>query len=58
MCHTLTGSVSIPLMPYGLQDYELAMKRVRELLDVDPDVECTKANSNDVLWGVVGAFLK
>lgn len=44
--------------PLTDDDYELAMKRVRELLDVDPDVECTKANSNDVLWGVVGAFLK
>lgn len=44
--------------PLTDDDYELAMKRVRELLDVDPDVECTKPNSNDVLWGVVGAFLK
>lgn len=44
--------------PLSDDDYELAMKRVRELLDVDPDVECTKPNSNDVLWGVVGAFLK
>lgn len=39
-------------------DYELAMKRVRDLLDVDPDVECTKPQSNDVLWSVVSAFLK
>jgi len=44
--------------PLSDDDYELAMKRVRELLDVDPDVECTKPNSNDVLWGVVAAFLK
>jgi len=44
--------------PLSDDDYELAMKRVRELLDVDPDVECTKPNSNDILWGVVGAFLK
>eukprot|EP00041_Stephanoeca_diplocostata_P012382 m.207622 g.207622 ORF g.207622 m.207622 type:complete len:288 (+) comp18932_c0_seq1:176-1039(+) len=44
--------------PLSDDDYELAMKRVRELLDVDPDVECGKPNSNDVLWGVVAAFLK
>eukprot|EP00038_Savillea_parva_P006153 m.162028 g.162028 ORF g.162028 m.162028 type:complete len:288 (-) comp12134_c0_seq1:125-988(-) len=44
--------------PLSDDDYELAMKRVRELLDVDPDVECTKPNSNDIVWGVVGAFLK
>ena len=44
--------------PLTDDDYELAMKRVRDLLDVDPDVECNKPNSNDVLWGVVGAFLK
>jgi hypothetical protein len=44
--------------PLSDDDYELAMKRVRELLDVDPDVECTKPNSNDVVWGVVAAFLK
>jgi len=44
--------------PLSDDDYELAMKRVRELLDVDPDIECTKPNSNDVVWGVVAAFLK
>lgn len=44
--------------PLSDDDYELAMKRVRELLDVDPDVECTKPNSNDIVWGVVAAFLK
>ena len=49
--------VSSPLC-FADDDYELAMKRVRELLDVDPDVECTKPNSNDIVWGVVGAFLK
>lgn len=44
--------------PLSDDDYELAMKRVRDLLDCDPDVECTKPNSNDVLWAVVAAFLK
>jgi len=44
--------------PLSDDDYELAMKRVRDLLDVDPDVECLKPQSNDVMWGVVSAFLK
>eukprot|EP00042_Codosiga_hollandica_P024380 m.102240 g.102240 ORF g.102240 m.102240 type:complete len:288 (+) comp51534_c0_seq1:2131-2994(+) len=39
-------------------DYELAMKRVREMLDVDPDVEAQKPNANEVLWATVAAFLK
>lgn len=44
--------------PLSDDDYELAMKRVRDLLDCDPDIECQKPNSNDVLWAVVSAFLK
>eukprot|EP00039_Didymoeca_costata_P018549 m.333945 g.333945 ORF g.333945 m.333945 type:complete len:285 (-) comp17250_c0_seq1:154-1008(-) len=39
-------------------DYELAMKRVRDLLDCEPDIECTKQNTNEVLWAVAAAFLK
>ena len=39
-------------------DYDLAMKRVRELLDLDPDVESQKTGANEVLWGTVAAFLK
>ncbi|KAL0584046.1 Golgi phosphoprotein 3 [Plecturocebus cupreus] len=38
--------------------YDLATKRVRQLLDLDPDVECLKANTNEVLWAVVAAFTK
>lgn len=44
--------------PLSDDDYELAMKRVRELLDLDPDTECQKPNSNDVLWAVAASFLK
>jgi len=44
--------------PLSDDDYELAMKRVRELLDVDPDVEAAKPNANEVLWSAVAAFLK
>ncbi|XP_031558131.1 Golgi phosphoprotein 3-like [Actinia tenebrosa] len=39
-------------------DYELAMKRVRELLDIDPEVEAQKPNSNDIMWCVIAAFIK
>ena len=39
-------------------EYELAMRRVRDLLDVDPDEEADKPNANAVFWSVVGAFLK
>ncbi|XP_075595195.1 Golgi phosphoprotein 3-like isoform X1 [Balearica regulorum gibbericeps] len=40
------------------EQYDLATKRVRQLLDLDPEVECMKANTNDVLWAVVAAFTK
>ncbi len=44
----------------SLQDdeYDLAMKRVRELLDADPDVEAQKSGACDVIWAVASAFLK
>ncbi|KAM4808899.1 Golgi phosphoprotein 3 isoform 2-T2 [Rhinophrynus dorsalis] len=38
--------------------YDLAMKRVRQLLDLDPEVECSKANANEILWAVVATFTK
>ncbi|MBN3292695.1 GOLP3 protein, partial [Polypterus senegalus] len=38
--------------------YDLAMKRVRQLLDLDPEVESMKTNTNEVLWAVVAAFTK
>ena len=44
--------------PLSDDDYELAMKRVRELLDVDPDVEAAKPGANELLWAVVAAFMK
>ena len=37
-------------------DYELAMKRVRDLLNVDPEVEAMKPSTLDVLWATVEAF--
>ncbi|KAI5277718.1 Golgi Phosphoprotein 3 [Manis pentadactyla] len=40
------------------EQYDLATKRVRQLLDLDPAVECLKAGTNEVLWAVVAAFTK
>ena len=42
------------------EDYELAMKRVKDLLNIDPDAECLKDSSvgSDVVWAVIAAFLK
>ncbi|KAM9168309.1 Golgi phosphoprotein 3-like [Mergus octosetaceus] len=40
------------------EQYDLATKRMRQLLDLDPEVECMKANTNEVLWAVVAAFTK
>ncbi|KAM4578267.1 Golgi phosphoprotein 3 [Fundulus diaphanus] len=38
--------------------YDLAMKRVRQLLELDPEAESMKANTNEMLWAVVAAFTK
>ncbi|XP_071003668.1 Golgi phosphoprotein 3-like [Oncorhynchus clarkii lewisi] len=38
--------------------YDLAMKRVRQLLDLEPEGESTKTNGNELLWAVVAAFTK
>lgn len=40
------------------EEYDLAMKRVRELLDADPDAEAQKPGASDVIWAVASAFLK
>ncbi|KAB5543745.1 hypothetical protein PHYPO_G00083170 [Pangasianodon hypophthalmus] len=43
-----------------LQDdqYELATKRVRALLELEPETEATKSGANELLWAVVAAFTK
>ncbi|XP_057176997.1 Golgi phosphoprotein 3 [Triplophysa rosa] len=38
--------------------YDLAMKRVRLLLDLDPEAEAAKSGTNELLWAVVAAFTK
>ena len=44
----------------SLQDdeYDLGMKRVRELLDADPDTEAAKGGACAMIWAVAAAFLK
>ncbi|KAJ0019662.1 hypothetical protein NQD34_007231 [Periophthalmus magnuspinnatus] len=40
------------------EQYDLAMKRVRQLLELEPETESTKPNANELLWAVVAAFTK
>lgn len=47
--------------PLKDEDYELAMRRVRDLLNLDPEQECNKLTSSsslEVIWAVVAAFNK
>lgn len=44
--------------PLNDEDYDLATKRVRELLDLDPEVEAQKENANGIMWSVVASFIK
>lgn len=40
------------------EQYDLAMKRVRLLLELEPEAESTKPNANELMWAVVAAFTK
>ena len=40
------------------EEYDLAMKRVREVLDADPDQEAQKSGASEIVWAVAAAFLK
>ena len=44
--------------PLSDDDYELAMKRVRELLDLDFEAESLKESANEVMWCCITAFSK
>ena len=44
--------------PLSDDDYEVAMKRVRELLDLDMEAEATKCPNNETIWAVFAAFVK
>lgn len=47
--HTLIHIFTLP---------QVAMKRVRDLLDLDLDAEAAKPNANDLMWSVFAAFIK
>jgi len=44
--------------PLSDDDYEVAMKRVRELLDLDYEAESMKDGANELMWAVITAFSK
>ncbi|GFW82763.1 golgi phosphoprotein 3 homolog sauron [Trichonephila clavipes] len=44
--------------PLSDDDYEVAMKRVRELLELDVEAESMKSNANETMWAVFAAFIK
>lgn len=44
--------------PLQDEQYDLGMKRVRMLVELEPEVESTKPNANELMWAVVAAFTK
>lgn len=47
--------------PLKDDDYEIAMKRVKDLLNLDPEQECAKLQASspvEVIWAVAAAFNK
>lgn len=44
--------------PLSDDDYDVAMKRVRELLELDVEAESVKPNTNELMWAVFAAFTK
>ena len=44
--------------PLSDDDYEVAMKRVRELLDLEFEQESMKEGANETMWAVITAFTK
>jgi len=44
--------------PLSDDDYDVAMKRVRDLLDLDLEAEACKQGTNELMWSVFAAFIK
>lgn len=44
--------------PLSDEDYEVAMKRTRELLDLDFEQESLNERTNELMWAVFSAFTK
>lgn len=45
-------------VPLSDEDYEIAMRRVRELLDLDMEGESMKPGANETMWAIFAAFVK
>ena len=52
---TISDLISAPLND---DDYDLAMKHVRFLLDSDLENEAARQGANEVMWAVFAAFIK
>uniref|UniRef100_A0A3Q3G1X2 Golgi phosphoprotein 3b n=1 Tax=Labrus bergylta TaxID=56723 RepID=A0A3Q3G1X2_9LABR len=44
--------------PLQDEQYDLGMKRVHTLLELEPEKESAKPNANELMWAVVAAFTK
>ncbi len=44
--------------PLNDDDYDVAMRRVRDLLDMDLEAESAKQGTNEVMWAVFSTFVK
>ncbi|ESO04837.1 hypothetical protein HELRODRAFT_185519 [Helobdella robusta] len=44
--------------PLSDDDYEIAMKRVRYMLDLDPEQEAQREGTNELLWAIIAALSK
>ncbi|XP_050786367.1 Golgi phosphoprotein 3-like [Gopherus flavomarginatus] len=44
--------------PLADDKYDTAMNRSKDLLDLDPDVEVTKASATEMIWAVLAVFNK
>jgi len=45
-------------VPLSDDEYEIAMRRVRELLDLDMENEAIKSPANETMWAIFAAFVK
>uniref|UniRef100_H2YFB8 Golgi phosphoprotein 3 n=1 Tax=Ciona savignyi TaxID=51511 RepID=H2YFB8_CIOSA len=44
--------------PLSDEDYDVAMRRVRQLLDIDVEDQSALSNNNELMWAVVSVYLK
>ena len=44
--------------PLSDDNYDLAMKRVRDLEDLEPEEQAQKPNANEIMWCVISALIK